>query len=197
MQWDKSTVPVAVTNMPVGVTSMRSGVLEDVLFQHSSPLWNWSAWSSSKHWKIQGNCVKCGKYIKAYFLWMVHTEWQEPFAHLIGHFFKAAPNEHCKHHSSHLESQQPTQKAFLDEFIRAIPVESCLFSDLCNEMTGKLVSNGCQRAKYLLSALYSKNSFMVTHLNIILKSKHGFAELFSLWLFSFLNDFKFHFKQRD
>lgn len=111
------------------------------------------------------------------------------FAHLIGHFFKAAPNDHLKHHSSHLEALAANMKSILDDFIRAEPVESCLFAEICNEMIGKLVSNGCQKAKYLLSALNSKSSFMMIHLNIILKSKHGFAGLFSLRLFSFLNDF--------
>lgn len=111
------------------------------------------------------------------------------FAHLTGPFFEAAPSDHLKHHSSHLEALAANMKSILEDFITAIPVESCLFSDLCNEMIGKLVS---KRAKYLLSALNSKNSFMMIHLSIVLKSKHGFAELFSLWLFSFLNDFKLH-----
>lgn len=114
------------------------------------------------------------------------------FAHWMGHFFKAAPKDHCKHHSSHLEALAASMKSILDDCIRAVPVESCLFSDLCNEVIGKLVSNGCQRAKYLFRALNSRSSFMMIHLNIGLKSKHGSAELFSLWLFSFLNHFKLH-----
>lgn len=114
------------------------------------------------------------------------------FARLTGHSLEAAPSDHLKRHSGHLEALAANMKSILEDFITAIPVEPCLFSDLCNEMIGKLVSNGCQRAKYLLSALNSKNSFMMIHLSIILKSKHGFAELFSLWLFSFLNDFKLH-----
>lgn len=63
---------------------------------------------------------------------------------MIGCFSKAAHNDHWKHHSSHLEALAANMKSILDDFIRPLPVESRLFSDPCNEMIGKHVSNGCQ-----------------------------------------------------
>lgn len=74
-----------------------------------------------------------------------HTFCGKKFSDLIGHFSKTALNDHWEHHSSHLEPLTANIKSILDDFIRALPVESCLFSDTCNEMIGKHASNGCQK----------------------------------------------------
>lgn len=131
--------------------------------------------------------------------WKVHQglhRWStfddRKFAYLIGHFSKGACNDHWKHHNSDLKSVAAHMRSILDDFIRALPVESCLFSDLCNEMIGKHVSNGCQEQSTFLVLWTPKISLMMIHLKITLKSKHGFAGFFSLWLFSWLNDFSLH-----
>lgn len=77
-------------------------------------------------------------------VWKVHQglhRWctcnDRNFVYLIGHFSKAAHNDHWKHHSSHLETLAANMKSILDDFIRALPVVTRLFSDPCNETVGK------------------------------------------------------------
>lgn len=135
------------------------------------------------------NYMKCGKYIKVS---IDGTHSITAFACLIEHFSQAACNDHRNHHSSLLGALAANMKSTLDDFIRALPVESRLFSDPCNEIIGKRARNGCQEQSSRLVLWTPKMSFMMIHLNIILKPKHGFAGLFPLLLFSWLNYFSLH-----
>lgn len=142
----------------------------------------------SVHVELPRDWTECRKCIKVYA--DAHI-CEKNFSHQIGHLSKPACNDHWEHHCSLLEALRANTKSIPDDVIRALPVKSCLFSDTCNEVIGKHVSNGCQKQNTCAVLWTPKISFMRIHLNwhILLKSKRGCAGFFSFWS---LNNFSLH-----